>query len=151
MLAHQQEADAEDALASFTEKFSMMRFGPLFGCFQIPTNCRLPCCQVSAPFYHLLVSNVAGENRFASAVAKRLQSLGALTNGDRRSMVSNMAEFDLDNQYGISGLKEMLELLAGWALVQPALSSFGHGHMVQVAARARQALLPVDAGHVSRN
>lgn len=128
----------------------MLCFGPLFGCSQILIGCRLPWSQVSAPFYHLIVSNVAGENRFASAVAKRLQSLGALTNGDRRSVVSNMAEFDLDNQYGISGLKEMLELLAGWALVQPELSIFGHGHMLQAATRARQAL-PVEAGHVSQS
>ncbi|GAQ81071.1 hypothetical protein KFL_000700070 [Klebsormidium nitens] len=57
--------------------------------------------QVSAPFYHLTVSDVAGEKRSASAVAKRLQSLGAHTNGDRRSVISNMVDFDLDNQYGV--------------------------------------------------
>src|SRR5699024_10246074 len=35
--------------------------------------------QVSAPEYVFLISNLAGEKRFASIVAKRLESLGALT------------------------------------------------------------------------
>jgi len=38
----------------------------------------------SAPSYELVVSDLAGETRFVSAVARRLESLGAITRGDRR-------------------------------------------------------------------
>ncbi len=44
--------------------------------------------QVSAPEYIFLISALAGEQRFASIVAKRLQSLGALTHGASDSDVA---------------------------------------------------------------
>lgn len=44
--------------------------------------------QMSAPEYLFLISELAGENRFASIVAKRLECLGALTHGDRRAAES---------------------------------------------------------------
>ena len=55
--------------------------------------------QVSAPEYIFLISELAGEKRFASTVAKRLESLGALTHGDRRATESrDLSRFNIDNK-----------------------------------------------------
>nr|XP_012601196.1 protein strawberry notch homolog 2 isoform X2 [Microcebus murinus] len=61
--------------------------------------------QVSAPEYIFLISELAGERRFASIVAKRLESLGALTHGDRRATESrDLSKYNFENKYGIRAL-----------------------------------------------
>ena len=69
--------------------------------------------QSSAPEYKLLFSPLGGEARFASAVASRLQSLGALTQGDRRAAgySQDLVEFAIDSKHGLAALKQMLELV----------------------------------------
>ncbi|KHJ93704.1 helicase protein [Oesophagostomum dentatum] len=70
--------------------------------------------QVSAPEYVFLISELAGEKRFASIVAKRLESLGALTHGDRRATETrDLSQFNLDNRYGRDALEVLLKSVTG--------------------------------------
>ena len=60
--------------------------------------------QSSQPEYRLVLSSAGGEMRFAAALAKRLESLGALTQGDRRATHQQsglgLQAFNMDNVYG---------------------------------------------------
>ncbi|KAK9133843.1 hypothetical protein Scep_013371 [Stephania cephalantha] len=62
--------------------------------------------QTSAPEYRLLFTDLGGERRFASIVAKRLESLGALTQGDRRAGPS-LSAYNYDSGYGKRALMLM--------------------------------------------
>ena len=64
--------------------------------------------QVSAPHYVLLVTDVGGEQRFASSVARRLELLGAMTRGDRRGghgAAADLVQFNLDTYLGHTAVK----------------------------------------------
>lgn len=68
--------------------------------------------QVNAPEYVFLISDLAGERRFASTVAKRLESLGALTHGDRRATETrDLSQFNIDNKYGKSALESVMKTI----------------------------------------
>ncbi|KAK0597074.1 hypothetical protein LWI29_021592 [Acer saccharum] len=62
--------------------------------------------QASAPEYRLIFTNLGGERRFASIVAKRLESLGALTQGDRRAGPS-LSAYNYDSAFGKKALMVM--------------------------------------------
>ncbi|XP_071551704.1 protein strawberry notch homolog 1 isoform X1 [Panulirus ornatus] len=71
--------------------------------------------QVNAPEYVFLISELAGERRFASIVAKRLESLGALTHGDRRATESrDLSSFNIDNKYGRMALESTMKTMMGY-------------------------------------
>lgn len=71
--------------------------------------------QVNAPEYMFLISDLAGERRFASTVAKRLESLGALTHGDRRATETrDLSQFNIDNKYGRSALEAVMKTIMGY-------------------------------------
>lgn len=71
--------------------------------------------QVNAPEYIFLISDLAGERRFASTVAKRLESLGALTHGDRRATETrDLSQFNIDNKYGRSALESVMKTIMGY-------------------------------------
>jgi hypothetical protein len=66
--------------------------------------------QVTAPVYKLVVTRVGGEKRFAAAVARRLQSLGALTRGDRRAASGiDLSEQNFDSPWGRKSLRRMYD------------------------------------------
>ena len=57
--------------------------------------------QASAPDYMFLISNLAGEKRFASSVAKRIESMNALTHGDRNATKArDLSAFNLEGKHG---------------------------------------------------
>uniref|UniRef100_A0A8C4GYZ6 Protein strawberry notch homolog 1 n=1 Tax=Dicentrarchus labrax TaxID=13489 RepID=A0A8C4GYZ6_DICLA len=67
--------------------------------------------QVTAPEYVFLISELAGEQRFASIVAKRLESLGALTHGDRRATETrDLSRFNFDNKVSTSIVSEVINV-----------------------------------------
>ena len=71
--------------------------------------------KVSAPEYIFLISDLAGERRFASIVAKRLESLGALTHGDRRATESrDLSQFNIDTKYGRVALEATMKGIMGY-------------------------------------
>ncbi|XP_076880334.1 strawberry notch homolog 2b isoform X2 [Brachyhypopomus gauderio] len=70
--------------------------------------------QVTAPKYIFLISELAGERRFASIVAKRLESLGALTHGDRRATESrDLSKYNFENKYGTKALDKIIKAILG--------------------------------------
>lgn len=59
-----------------------------------------------------MISKLAGEKRFASVVAKRLQSLGALTHGDRRATESrDLSGFHIDPKYSKPALETVMNVM----------------------------------------
>jgi len=65
--------------------------------------------QALPPEYVLLSTELGGEKRFSSTIARRLGSLGALTKGDRRSAdSSDLAKYNFETQEGRAALCLML-------------------------------------------
>ena len=69
---------------------------------------------MSAPQYIFLISELAGERRFASTVSKRLESLGALTHGDRRATETrDLSQFNIDNKVSAVSWKPLCLFVGG--------------------------------------
>lgn len=64
--------------------------------------------------FKLMMTPIGGEWRFASAVARRLQALGALTQGDRRASGTggrSIQAYNIEHNYGMKALKEFMQQL----------------------------------------
>lgn len=97
--------------------------------------------QVSAPEYHFLISTFGGERRFAATVAKRLESLGALTHGDRRATETrDLSQFNIDTKYGRLALERMLKGLTNCGPLLPPPPEAGQDFV----SRAQKALKAVN-------
>lgn len=58
----------------------------------------------------LVATTIGGEKRFAAAVARRLQSLGALTRGDRRAASGvDLSDANFDSPLGRRSLRRMYD------------------------------------------
>jgi len=70
--------------------------------------------QVQSPKYVVLMSDVPGEKRFATALAGRMGSLGALCKGDRNSSLGNLwNEYDIPARVSKKAIKELTNNIAG--------------------------------------
>ncbi|XP_020269430.1 protein FORGETTER 1 [Asparagus officinalis] len=101
--------------------------------------------QASAPEYRLLFTNLGGERRFASIVAKRLESLGALTQGDRRAGPS-LSAYNYDSHYGKKALMMMyrgIMELDPLPVVPPGCSSENPSTIQEFIIKAKAALVSV--------
>ncbi|KAK4595098.1 hypothetical protein RGQ29_018741 [Quercus rubra] len=101
--------------------------------------------QASAPEYRLLFTNLGGERRFASIVAKRLASLGALTQGDRRAG-PHLNAYNYDSAYGKRALVVMYKGIMeqdSLPVVPPGCSSEKLETIQDFIVKAKAALVSV--------
>lgn len=78
--------------------------------------------QVTPPHYILPVSDCGGERRFVSTVASRLESMGAITQGDRNAKGTvDLAAFNMEGKAGAEALRHMIAAVAG--LEEPRVKS----------------------------
>lgn len=101
--------------------------------------------QASAPEYRLLFTNLGGERRFASIVAKRLESLGALTQGDRRAGLT-LSAYNYDSAYGKRALMVMYRGIMeqdSLPVVPPGCSSEKPETIQDFLVKAKAALVSV--------
>ncbi|OAF64529.1 Protein strawberry notch [Intoshia linei] len=69
--------------------------------------------QTEPPEYVFLISKLAGERRFAASVSKKLESLGALTHGDRRvADMRDLGQFNVDSKYGQRALYQVMRVIS---------------------------------------
>jgi len=65
--------------------------------------------QTSAPIISMTDSGIPAERRFISTIAKRLETLGAITRADRKTTTGNFM-VTYENKYGTAALTELLRI-----------------------------------------
>lgn len=82
--------------------------------------------QASAPFFRPVASDVKGEKRFLSTIARRLDSLGAITKGQRQTGGQGMfrAEDNLESPQARAALRQLYRQIAQGQLESCSLEVF---------------------------
>jgi C-terminal domain on Strawberry notch homologue len=93
--------------------------------------------QVSAPIFRPVVTNVRGERRFISTIARRLDALGALTRGQRQT--GGQGLFDpkdnLESSYADASLTQLLRLIYRGEVACCSLERFEQATGLTLSAR----------------
>lgn len=82
--------------------------------------------QVQPPRYRLVTTNVKAERRFLSTIAKRLDTLGAITRGQRQTGGQNLfrPEDNLESRYARDALRQLYRLIVEGKLEGCSLDTF---------------------------
>ncbi|MEH1833757.1 MAG: strawberry notch C-terminal domain-containing protein [Nostoc sp.] len=82
--------------------------------------------QASAPIFRPLTTNVRGERRFISMIARRLDSLGVLTRGQRQTGGNGIFDTkdDLESEYAEYALYELFKQIYQGRFAQVPLGTF---------------------------
>ncbi|RCJ40988.1 methylase, partial [Nostoc minutum NIES-26] len=82
--------------------------------------------QASAPIFRPVTTNVRGERRFISTIARRLDSLGALTRGQRQTGGNGIfeAKDNLESQYAEHALYELFKQIYQGRFAEVPLGTF---------------------------
>ncbi|MCC5655121.1 strawberry notch family protein [Nostoc sp. XA013] len=82
--------------------------------------------QASAPVFRPVTTNVIGERRFISTIARRLDSLGALTRGQRQTGGNGIfsAQDNLESQYAEHALYELFKQIFQGRFYEVPLGTF---------------------------
>ncbi len=82
--------------------------------------------QASAPIFRPVTTNVRGERRFISTIARRLDSLGALTRGQRQTGGNGIfsAQDNLESQYAEHALYELFKQIFQGRFYEVPLGKF---------------------------
>jgi hypothetical protein len=93
--------------------------------------------QASAPLFRPVTTNVKGERRFISTIARRLDSLGALTRGQRQTGGQNMFNpaDNLESSYAKDALNRWFGLLYESKLSAVSLGKFEELSGLTISAR----------------
>ena len=82
--------------------------------------------QAQPPSFRMIATNVKAERRFLSTIARRLDTLGAITRGQRQTGGQGMfrSEDNLESQYARDALRQFYRLIHGGGIEGCSLETF---------------------------